>query len=310
MPYIIRTVRPDDYGALAEVATAAYQGDPHDAAEMQEEDAPTPPLKSERWVAEVDGQVVGSASYFQSEARYHSQKFWMDAFVAPDFQGRGIGTGLFDYVMAAIAPEAPISLRTFTRDDIPQAVAFFGQRGFVEGKRTWRSFLDLSELDLARFARPEPPGIEIRTLAELQAGEGWEASLLELYNLIQTDIPDIDPATAVPMEQFRQTQLQSPRLLPGFYYIARDGGRWIGMTSLWKAVQPDEAATGVTGVLREYRGRDIAWALKLRSLADAQRHGFRRVETMNASTNRPMLAINEVLGFAKEPAWIHLIRTF
>jgi len=45
-------------------------------------------------------------------------------------------------------------------------------------------------------------------------------------------------------------------------------------------------------------------ALKLRAVAYAKERGFREIRTWNDSINRPMLAINEALGFAKQPAWI------
>ncbi len=62
--------------------------------------------------------------------------------------------------------------------------------------------------------------------------------------------------------------------------------------------------TGFTGVLREYRGRGIAWALKLRALTWAKERGYREVRTWNSTRNAPMLGINVALGFAKQPVWI------
>lgn len=310
MSLLIRSVRPDDYAALAEVGSAAFPGVPHSADELRDDDIETPPMKQRRWVAELDGRVVGTTSYFQIQSRYHPQKFWMDGFVHPEHQRRGIGAALLQEVLAAIGPFDPILLRTATREDVPHTFAFLGRRGFAEGKRTWRSWLELASFDFSRFSSAVPAGIEICTLAELQSQPGWEQSLVDLYNAVQTDIPDIDPAAVVPLDQFRQSQLENARFMPDLYHIARDGDRWVGMTSLWKAFQPGEIDTGVTGVLREYRGRGIALALKLRSLAAAGARGYQRVETQNASTNRPMLAINEMLGFVKEPAWIHMIRTF
>ena len=44
-------------------------------------------------------------------------------------------------------------------------------------------------------------------------------------------------------------------------------------------------------------------ALKLRTIGYARNAGYREIRTWN-STNRPMLAINEALGFARQPAWI------
>src|SRR5262249_28262313 len=59
-----------------------------------------------------------------------------------------------------------------------------------------------------------------------------------------------------------------------------------------------------TGVLREYRRRGIAMALKLRAILYAKSAGYSRIKTWNEQGNRPMLSINEALGFIKQPAWI------
>ena len=48
----------------------------------------------------------------------------------------------------------------------------------------------------------------------------------------------------------------------------------------------------------------LAWALKMRTIAYARGHGFRQIRTWNNTMNRPILNINEALGFAKQPVWI------
>jgi GNAT superfamily N-acetyltransferase len=64
----------------------------------------------------------------------------------------------------------------------------------------------------------------------------------------------------------------------------------------------------MTGVLREYRGRDIALALKLRAIQVARAREMRTMWTNNDSENAPMLAINRKLGYQPEPGVIRLIR--
>ena len=38
----------------------------------------------------------------------------------------------------------------------------------------------------------------------------------------------------------------------------------------------------------------------------AREHGRREIKTWNDQSNRPMLAINEAMGFVRQPAWIEL----
>ncbi len=96
----------------------------------------------------------------------------------------------------------------------------------------------------------------------------------------------------------------SPGYLPDGYLLAWDGERCVGQTVLWRDDLQGHLSTGVTGVLREYRRRGIALALKAASLQFAKDAGFAAVRTHNATSNEGMLAINERLGFQAKPAWV------
>jgi mycothiol synthase len=85
-----------------------------------------------------------------------------------------------------------------------------------------------------------------------------------------------------------------------------NGLDWVGTTELETSDTNPDLHVGLTGVLREHRRQGLALALKLHSVQHAQTHGFPRICTYNASRNRPMLEINERLGFEKEPATIEL----
>lgn len=311
MTLTIRSLRKEDYEALAACNRAAMAGADDTAVILEEDDDHTSAF--ERWVAEVDGQAVGHASWFQLPSRLHPQKFWMDGAVHPDFQGRGIGSALYARVLEAIASRNPISLRSFSREDYGPTRRFLEKRGFAEAKRTWESFLDLAKFDFGRYAgqpeQVEAKGVRLCPLTDLQGVPGWEQRLLELYNAIQTDVPDIEPAAEVAMEQFQNSYLGAGSFLADGQYIALDGERWVGMSTLWKH-DTGVLNTGLTGVLPPYRRRGIALALKLRSLAWAKAQGVSRIRTTNASTNEGMLAINEQMGFERRPAWLHLIRHF
>ncbi|MDF2627875.1 MAG: GCN5-related N-acetyltransferase [Symbiobacteriaceae bacterium] len=308
----IRPLRPEDYPKLGPIFNAAMPGNDDNPESLQEEDATS--FAFARFVAEADGQVVGSASWFQLPSRLHPQKFWMDGAVHPDWQGRGIGQALLDQVLAAIAPKHPISIRTFSREDYAGTRRFLERRGFAEAKRTWESFLDLAAFDFGSYAgqpeQVEAQGIRLVTLPDLQQLPDWAERLLALTNAIQLDVPDFDAAAAVAMTTFQQSYLGASSFLPAGHYIALDGDRWVGLSTLWTAPDQTLMDTGLTGVLPEYRRRGIALALKLRSLQWASARGITRVRTTNASSNRGMLAINERLGFVKRPAWLHLVRQF
>ncbi len=47
-------------------------------------------------------------------------------------------------------------------------------------------------------------------------------------------------------------------------------------------------------------------ALKLKGIDFAKRSGYDTIETMNASNNAPMLALNTKLGFKRQVGWISM----
>jgi RimJ/RimL family protein N-acetyltransferase len=77
-------------------------------------------------------------------------------------------------------------------------------------------------------------------------------------------------------------------------------GRLVGFTDLQiPLAQPERAHQGGTLVLREHRGHRLGALMKaavLRELA-ATFPSVRRVSTYNSDSNRPMVAVNEALGF-------------
>jgi mycothiol synthase len=80
------------------------------------------------------------------------------------------------------------------------------------------------------------------------------------------------------------------------------------MSQLWHSQASPDLYNGLTGVLRSHRRRGIALALKLRGIAYAKALGRPTIKTWNESNNRAMLAINEALGFVKQPAWIDFVK--
>jgi hypothetical protein len=79
----------------------------------------------------------------------------------------------------------------------------------------------------------------------------------------------------------------------------------IGITVLDK-LSENEFYTGFTGVLKEHRGKGIAYTLKHCSIEYAQTTSLTTMRTNNHSKNLPMLSENQKLGYQSQPGMFFL----
>ena len=309
----IRPFTPADYPGINEVSNAVYREYPSTIAELRFQDEHRDPrCKFQRWVAEQDGGIVGVGEYGQSPSMYHPRKFSIEVTVHPAWQGQGIGSALYDQVIAALQPFDPLSLRAGTREDMTLGVRFLERRGFREDMRAWESRLDVAAFDAAPYdgleAQVRAQGIEIKTLQELAADPERDRKLYALQLELQKDVPHPEPQTPVSYAYFVEHTLKSPNLLPEAYFVAVHQGDYVGMSALWASQAGSDLYTGLTGVTRAYRRKGIALALKLRGIAYAKAHEHPLIKTWNESNNRAILAINERLGYVRQPAWITYVK--
>jgi GNAT superfamily N-acetyltransferase len=89
---------------------------------------------------------------------------------------------------------------------------------------------------------------------------------------------------------------------PEAYFVAVCGDEYVGKASFY----PDEGRsflfTQLTGVKPQCRRKGIALALKVRAILYAKANGYATLQTENRADNVAMLALNERLGFVREPA--------
>lgn len=306
----IRPFTPADYPALITIRRVVLPESTATIEDLQHKDAHRDPkCKFARWVADDQGQVIGFGSYDQNSGMYHPRKFDVFAGVHPEYQGQGIGSAVYDHIMGQLEPFEPLSISSHAREDRIHSVRFLTTRGFRETMRHWESRLDVAACDVSQFAdvpaRVRAAGIEIKTLAELTDDPERDRKLYELDIALAEDVPSPDAFSPWSYEFFEQNVLQSPSLLPDAYFVALHGAEYVGLSVLWSNQNSPNLSTGLTGVKRSYRRKGIALALKLRAIQFAKAYGALIINTWNESNNRPMLSINEQLGYVKQPASIH-----
>jgi ribosomal protein S18 acetylase RimI-like enzyme len=306
----IRGFEPEDYPRMVEIDNLLYSPHRWTVEEARYEDEHfDKKYFFRRWAAEDPAShgVVGIAELHHMPWSFHTQKFWMNVAVHPEWQRQGIGQAMYAEVLAELAAKDAIIVRSSARKSMAHSIRWLEGRGFREKLRNWESHLDVASVDAARFAEKArvPEGIEIRTLdRELAADPGCLQAIFDMTNEIGPDIPSPDAYTAPTYDMFL-SHLHAPGALPDAYFVAKAGDRYVGISNLWRSEgSPDALYQGLTGVIREYRGRGIAWALKMRTIAYARDNRYRQIRTWNNTENRHILNINEALGFAKQPVWI------
>ena len=281
-------------------------------AEWRYED---PSERTERWVVEADGLIVGVATLYVS-LDDNTDKIWAEVDVHPDHRRRGAGTALAqllerrgrelgrpELIVEVYLPPVDTDEHPFER--------FAASQGFVAESTDNVRILDLPVPDalldrLEASARERWAGayrLETHT-------DGLPEELVEGYcrvsNLLNVDAPtgavDFEAETLTP-ERYR-----------GYLDLERrQGRRRLTTVALEEAtsevvaytdlVLPSGAPTKTwqwgTLVDRAHRGHRLGMAVKVANLRELQSaHPEREtVGTGNDATNSYMVGINEELGF-------------
>lgn len=130
----------------------------------------------------------------------------------------------------------------------------------------------------------------------------------ELSEITTGDMPSTVPYVPVPFEVFVRGWMGRPGFRAERLWIAFADDRMLGYSVLAYPPTRGLVWNNGTAVLREFRGRGLARALKLESMVQAIEAGTPRIRTGNDSTNAPILHLNEVLGFAPVPGGIQFMR--
>jgi len=217
--------------------------------------------------------------------------------VAPAFRRAGVGSALLDALSVWGRDLGYVDLMGSVKETDDVSVAWTRRRGFVEIGRN-----SILALDLTRAMKPTvhaPDGIEVVAWAERpDAAAGMYAVAREAY----PDVPGEEDAEIAPFEEWLAMDMQGAGDRPEATFVALAGDEVVAYAKLSLSLaRPTVAMHDMTGVLRAWRGRGIARALKAAEIAWAMEHDYERLETQNEERNEPIRRLNERYGYVVEP---------
>ena len=200
-------------------------------------------------------------------------------------------------------------------------VAFTGalewaqKHGYSEIGRRIESYVDVNTFDGRPLKdvvdRVEASGLRLATVTELLRGRDEAATETFWHDLWEAeapmwdDVPWASPTPHWPYDKFHKLIVESGKIVGDATIVALDGERIAAFTTTGKQ-GTDRGYTWMTGTGRDYRGRGLATALKVKMLAAAKAAGLRALLTTNDEPNKAMRGINAKLGYVMLPANVEL----
>ena len=215
----------------------------------------------------MDGVPVLAGHYGEDEWSHHPGKYTLGIQVVPEYRRMGLGAAAYERIWEQIKDRSPrpTLLAAYAREDDADSMRFVEKRGFKVAQRNQFSMLDIRSFDPGRFkdalTKVDESEVEVRNFGELMKEDpdalrkayeaGWE---------FLQDVPFPEPIQKMPFEQY-MSEVEGPWGMPGSWFIALDGGRYVGMSQLFRIpAQPRRLQTGLTGVAQTHRRRGIATA--------------------------------------------------
>lgn len=270
---------------------------------------PEPGASSRRLVllaSDADGIPLGSASLrlFTREGQEHLAE--LEIAVHPAERRQGVGTLLLDAAVAAARSEDRRSLVAQAEEGSP-GDRFLADRGFRRVLGLTYARLALAGADLAeitRLAELPHPGYRLTAWdgtvpPELAAGYADSRRAMDDMPMEDTDygtvVWDVDRVVAA-----AETVARRGELLHTVAALDTSDGSVVGFSEL--VVPGDGRGDGQhygTAVLPEHRGHGLGRWMKAESIRRARAHhpGLAGLVTDTASSNAPMLRVNDALGY-------------
>lgn len=227
---------------------------------------------------------------------------WVLVQVPERHRGHGFGSALLAELARRAEVRGVTSFEARVAETDVASLAWALRRGFEEVGRDSSMVLDLAEVEAPAIDPPE--GIEVVTWAacpELTRG------LYQVYVEADPDIPGSEDAETPSFERWLDADMTGTGDRPEATFVALADGEVVGYAKFsLSPSKPQVAFHDLTGVLRAWRGRGIAGALKRAQIAWAKENGYTRLVTSNEERNAPVRALNARHGYRVEPGTVYL----
>ncbi len=301
----IRDATPLDYEALSRLMrfTTSFETNAERIEALEKvRNKETPFL---RQVAEVDGKVVA----FNRSQRWEMEspvRYILSVAVDPEYRGQGIGTQLFSsaYQHALAHGAERLSIQFEESNEIGKR--FAEHHGFHEYFYLQDLILDLGSFDGKPFQDAlrlaQESGITFVPFSMLGDTKENRRKLYEINRALEKDVPNFGQDEYMTYQNWERRILGAHWFDPAGQILALDGDKWVGLASVGEFFE-GVFVNAMTGVVREYRGRQLGVALKLLSIEFARSRCGKQIRTQNHGTNAAILAINKKLGYQALPGW-------
>jgi GNAT superfamily N-acetyltransferase len=305
----------DDAEVMADIATAFDPDDPTDPLMLRHWWYPHDPTSTtDRYALLQDGSVVGQCLQYHGDwAAMPTRYARVEVTLHPHMRSDDNLNWAFDWIEdhARKGGAKVFTARCLELDR--QLIELLQARGYGPDRRHRHWELDLvtnreallNGVDHAR-SRMAEQGVRLLTLADDIDPDRFQ-KLYELDREGEQDVPTTVPFVPQSFDAFMKW-FDSPSLHLDRLWIAREGEAIVGLSALAYPPVRGHVSTDWTTTRRSVRGRGIARALKLETVAQAIGLGVERVRTSNDSENAPILHINAQLGYTAIPGTVSLLK--
>ena len=225
--------------------------------------------------------------------------------VPPAKRGMGVGTFLLEHLETLAKRDNPKAIYAWGRGHDREFVVKWAQdRGYVVARERTEGVLDPAQFDAGKFQadleRVRLAGIEIRTAWDSEV----DPYLTGMYRVSVETFRDVpfrsegtpDTSYETWLKEIKESSCQK------LFAIALHDGEVVGYTNLWMPqMEGQSAGIEYTGVLKEYRGKGIAFAVKVVATIEGAEAGAKQIRTNNDPDNPAILHLNQRMGFRAVP---------